>query len=94
MAVQSKLQIGSERFIQNRNDMLSLIERLQELNARAPKQSEARKARFEARGQLTPRARLARLLDPGMPFFEIGNIAGYMTDTDVEEKSNRSFNRS
>jgi geranyl-CoA carboxylase beta subunit len=87
MAIQSKLQTGSPRFTQNRQDMLALVERLQELNARAPKQSEARKARFEARGQLTPRARLARLLDPGMPFVEIGNIAGYMTDTDVEEKS-------
>jgi len=34
-----------------------------------------------------PRERLARLLDPGMPYLEIGNIAGYMLDTSEEEKS-------
>ncbi len=67
--------------------MLNLIEKLTELNARAAAQSVSKKTRFEKRGQLLPRERLARLLDPGMPFLEIGNLAGYLLDTNDEAKS-------
>ena len=74
-------------FEQNRADMLALIDRLETLNGRAAIASERRRERFEKRGQLTPRDRLARLLDPGMPFLAIGNLAGYMVDTQDEAKS-------
>ncbi len=84
---QSRVATGSDEFKANRADMLSLIDKLEALNARAPALSEKRKARFVERGQLTPRARLARLLDPGMPWMQIGNLAGYLLDTDDEEKS-------
>ena len=84
---QSKINPQSEGFKQNRADMQALVDKLAKLNARAPARSARRKARFEARGQLLPRERLARLLDPGTPYFEIGNIAGYLLDTDNEEKS-------
>lgn len=77
----------SESFQANRADMTALVEKLAELNARAPAKSASRRERFEKRGQLLPRERLARLLDPGMPWFEIGNIAGYLLDTEQEEKS-------
>jgi len=77
----------SESFQANRADMGALVEKLEELNARAPAKSASRRERFEKRGQLLPRERLARLLDPGMPYFEIGNIAGYLLDTEQEEKS-------
>ncbi len=83
----SRVAPASEGFKKNRADMLALVEKLRELNARAPALSERRKARFEARGQLTPRSRLARLLDPGLPWVQIGNIAGYLLDTDDEAKS-------
>jgi len=83
----SKININSDGFRKNREDMLSLVDRLQTLNARGAIISEKRKPRFEARGQLTPRERLARLLDPGMPFLSIGNLAGYLLDTDDPDKS-------
>ena len=83
----SRIQPGSETFQQNRADMLALVDKLTELNGRARRMSEKRKERFEARGQLTPRERLARLLDPGMPWMAIGNIAGYLSDGRPEEKS-------
>ncbi len=83
----SKINTGSESFAKNRADMLALIERLQILNARGAAISEKRKPRFEERGQLTPRERLARLLDPGMPFLTIGNLAGYLVDTPDPDKS-------
>ena len=83
----SKINTSSETFLRQRKEMLELVDRLNELNGRGRALSEKRKPRFDARGQLTPRERLARLLDPGMPFLEIGNIAGYMVDTKKEEKS-------
>ncbi|MEL6259409.1 MAG: carboxyl transferase domain-containing protein, partial [Pseudomonadota bacterium] len=43
--------------------------------------------RFAERGQLTPRERLSRLLDPGLPWLSIGNLAGYLADGRPEEKS-------
>ena len=83
----SKINTSSETFLRQRKEMLELVDRLNELNARGRAISEARKPRFDARGQLTPRERLARLLDPGMPFLEVGNLAGYMLDSKKEEKS-------
>jgi len=83
----SRINTNSEGFRKNREEMLAHISKLQELNARGAMISEKRKPRFEARGQLTPRERLARLLDPGMPFMAIGNIAGYLLDTDDADKS-------
>ncbi len=83
----SRVNANSETYQQNRADMLELIDKLTELNARAPALSASKKSKFDKRGQLLPRERLARLLDPGMPFLEIANIAGYLLDTDKEEKS-------
>jgi len=83
----SKLDTSSESYSANRADMLELIDKLDELNGRGAALSEKRKPRFDQRGQLTPRARMMRLLDPGMPFLEIGNIAGYLADGKPEEKS-------
>ena len=88
MAVfKSRIQSGSESFRQNRADMLELIDRLNELNGRTRTLSEKRRSRFEARGQLTPRERLACLLDPGMPWLAMGNLSGYLSDGRPEEKS-------
>ena len=83
----SKININSEGYAKNRREMLEHIEMLRELNGRGAMISEKRKPRFDARGQLTPRERMARLLDPGMPFLTVGNIAGYLLDTDDPEKS-------
>ena len=83
----SKINVNSDSFAQHRRDMLALIGQLQTLNARGATVSEQRRPRFEARGQLTPRERLARLLDPGMPFLAVGNLAGYLVDTGDPDKS-------
>lgn len=83
----SKINVNSEGYAKNRSEMLAHISRLQELNARGAMISEKRRPRFEARGQLIPRERLARLLDPGMPFLTVGNLAGYLLDSDDPDKS-------
>ncbi len=88
MAVfRSKLDTSSDNYARNRQDMLALVDKLAELNQRGALRSEQRRERFEARGQLTPRERLAGLLDPGMPFLSIGNLAGYLHDTSNADKS-------
>ena len=83
----SQIDPASEGFKANRADMLALIARMEELNRRGAVRSEARKPRFVERNQLTPRERLACLLDPGLPFLVMGNMAGYLLDTADEEKS-------
>ena len=74
----SKIIVDSESFAKNRKDMMAYIEQLQSLNQRAIEASEKRRAVFEKRGQLTPHERLTRLLDPGMPFLRLYNMANYL----------------
>lgn len=83
----SKLNSSTDEFVTNRREMLALMERYQEIKGRAVALSEQRRARFEERGQLTPRERLLRLLDPGMPFLELYGLANYMVETPDREKS-------
>jgi geranyl-CoA carboxylase beta subunit len=77
---QSKISKSSGTFQQNRTDMLALVDKLRDLEARAETKSEKRRSRFEERGQLTPRERVKRLLDPGMPFLALHNMANYLVD--------------
>lgn len=83
----SRIDDGSDSFAENRSNMLALVDQLHALKDRARAQSEKRRARFEERGQLTPRERMARILDPGMPFLELYGLANYMVDVDDREKS-------
>lgn len=77
---QSTLNVNSDVFKKNRADQLANIELFQALQVRTVAASEKRRPRFEERNQLTPRDRLAHLLDPGLPFVELYNIAGYCVD--------------
>ncbi len=80
MAFQSKLSKTGEPYASNRADMLALVDRMRALEARAAAKSEQRRPVFDKRGQLSPRERLAALLDPGMPFLELFNMASYLVD--------------
>ena len=77
---ESRLNVNGPAYQQNREDQLEKIALLHELKDRAAAASEKRRPRFEERGQLTPRDRLARLLDTGMPFLEMFNLASYCVD--------------
>ena len=79
-AFRSAVSAAGAAFADNRRDHLALIAEMHGLLERARSLSEAARPRFEKRGQLLPRERLARLLDPGAPFLEIGNMAGYLVD--------------
>ena len=84
---QSQLSAQSPAFEDNRRDMLALTDRLRTLEDRAQSASEKRRSRFEQRGQLTPRERLAHLLDPGMPFLALYNLCNYLVDDEDPETS-------
>jgi geranyl-CoA carboxylase beta subunit len=78
--IESRLSPGSEPFTANRSGMLALIERVRTYERRTADKSAASRARFEQRGQLLPRERLALLLDPGTPFLELCTLAGLGLD--------------
>ncbi len=83
----SQIDTGSDRFAANRAAMLALVDRMRGLEARAAGASEKRRPVFDKRGQLSPRERLGALLDPGMPFLELYNMAGYLVDDPDPETS-------
>lgn len=84
---ESRLNVNSEAYAKNYAAQLEKIELMRALEARAAAASEKRRARFEERGQMTPRDRLALLLDPGMPFLPLFNMAGYCVDDPDPETS-------
>ncbi len=83
----SKVSPAQESFTSNRAEMLALVDDYHAIKSRAEEVSEKRRPRFEERGQLTPRERLLRLLDPGLPFLELYGLANYCVDTDDRSKS-------
>ena len=86
-AIQSKLDPASETFQANRARMLELVSRLRNLEDRTRRESEKAKPRFDKRGQILPRERIARLLDAGAPWLELSSMAGYCLDNPDPEKS-------
>jgi geranyl-CoA carboxylase beta subunit len=60
--------------------MLALVDKMRSLESRATAKSEQRRPVFNKRGQLSPRERLSALLDPGLPFLELYNMASYLVD--------------
>ena len=86
-AIESTISTGSEAFAANRAGMLALIERIRTAENRAVDASNASRKRFESRGQLLPRERIALLLDPGTPWLELCTLAGYGLDTPDESKT-------
>jgi geranyl-CoA carboxylase beta subunit len=77
MAVlQSQIDPKSEAFQANRREMLALVDGFRALEQRVRETSNAKLPTFQKRGQLTPRQRLAHLIDRGSPFLEISTLAG------------------
>ena len=79
-AFASQISPTSPGFVQNHADNLALLDQMRSLEARATAKSDQRRAVFDKRGQLSPRQRLAALLDPDMPFVELCNMANYLVD--------------
>ncbi len=86
-AIQSRLDPAGPAFRANRARMLELVGQLRALEERAAAASAKAKPLFDKRGQLLPRERIARLLDPGAPWLELSSIAGYCRDNPDPDKS-------
>jgi geranyl-CoA carboxylase beta subunit len=85
--LESSIDTAGEAFQQRRNGLLTQVEQLRTLEQRTVAASARARALFEKRGQLLPRDRLARLLDPGAPWLELSTLAGYLSDTHDPDKS-------
>ena len=72
----TKISINSETFRANAAHNEALAQELREKVAIAAQGgSESARAKHIARGKLLPRERVERLLDPGSPFLELGQLA-------------------
>ena len=67
--------------------MLARIDLLRSLEARAVRASAKSQPRFDKRGQLLPRDRIALLLDPGAAWLPLCAMAGWLQDTPDPERS-------
>ena len=83
----SKVDISSPSFETNKKENEALLRKMDLLLERAAQTSEKRRDVFEKRNQLSPRERLGALLDPGLPFLELFNMAGYCVDDPDPETS-------
>ena len=86
-SIASTLDVGGPAFAENRAAMLGLLERVRAVEARTASTSAAARPRFEQRGPLLPRERLALLLDAEAPFLELATLAGLGLDTPDLERS-------
>tara|TARA_R110002095_G_scaffold3238_1_gene10762 strand:- start:134 stop:1756 length:1623 start_codon:yes stop_codon:yes gene_type:complete len=87
VAFKSKVSSSSPAFQANRRDMIALVDTLRHLEERAVTASNKRLPTFEKRGQIPPHERLARLLDPGLPFLRLHTLANYLVEDEDPETS-------
>jgi geranyl-CoA carboxylase beta subunit len=83
----SQLDPRGEAFRANAARMAERLSAVRALEARVVAESESKRARFEQRGQLLPRERVARLLDRGSAFLELSALAGLGMHDDDGRKS-------
>src|SRR5947208_4989843 len=86
-AVTLALDAAGDSLAANRRHALALIAQWRGIEARTRAASAKAAPLFEKRGQLLPRERVARLLDPGIPFLELSTLAGWRQDVDDIERS-------
>ena len=86
-ALRSKVNAKSSAFAANAQRMHSLLNEVTRLQDIVIAESESKRAKFEQRGQLLPRERVARLLDRGSPFLELSRLAGLNMHDDDGKKS-------
>lgn len=85
--IRSKIRVKSEAFATNSQRMQDLLSEVQRLEQLVIAESESKRDKFESRGQLLPRERVARLLDRGTPFLELSRLAGLNMHDDDGKKS-------
>ncbi len=72
----SSIDPAAPAFAERRAAMLALIDEVRALEAGVRAHGDRARPELARRGQLTPRERVSRLLDPGSPFLELSTLAG------------------
>ena len=75
-AIESRIDVRSAAFAANAQRMAEKLAEVKRLEQLVIAESESKRARFDQRGQLLPRERVARLLDRGSDFVELSRLAG------------------
>ncbi|MDO9075082.1 MAG: carboxyl transferase domain-containing protein [Rubrivivax sp.] len=75
-ALASQVDPRSPAFAANVQRMQQRLDEVLALQAKVVSESESKREKFEQRGQLLPRERVARLLDRGSDFLELSPLAG------------------
>jgi len=86
-ALASALNPRSPAFEANAQRMHGLLAEVRALEAKVVAESASKRDKFEQRGQLLPRERVARLLDRGTAFLELSPLAGLGMHDDDGKKS-------
>ncbi len=86
-ALVSKIDPRATAFGVNARCMQERLAEVQRLEQLVIAESQAKRERFEKRGQLLPRERVARLLDRGSIFLELSRLAGLNMHDDDGKKS-------
>lgn len=78
VTLKSKLNENSSSFKENFSEMKKLVNTLNNISADILKGSDPKTVKLhKSRGKLTARERIDYLLDPGSPFLEVSQLAGY-----------------
>ncbi len=83
----SRLNPRSPQYAANAARMQEKLAAVLALQAQVVAESESKRSKFEQRGQLLPRERVARLIDRGSPFLELCPLAGLAMHDDDGKKS-------
>lgn len=86
-ALGSSLDPASDAFRANAARMQERLAEVRRLEALVVAESESKRSKFEQRGQLLPRERVARLVDRGSEFLELSTLAGLGMHDDDGRKS-------
>ena len=82
--IDSRIDVQSPQFQQNRDGMLKLIAEWRAIEAKGRAEEESKRARFHERDQLLPRERVHLMLDRGSPWLELSTLAGYRMHDDKD----------
>ena len=86
-AIVSKLNPKSPAFVANAARMAERLAEVRKLEQQVVDESASKRDKFERRGQLLPRERVAQLLDRGSGFLELSPLAGLGMHDDDGRKS-------
>ena len=86
-ALRSLLDPKAESFARNAERMRERLAEVQALEQRVIAESESKRERFEQRGALLPRERVARLIDRGSTYIELSRLAGLGMHDDDGKKA-------